>query len=108
MKRALDLHLAARADLIEIAAYIAGDNPAAAESLVDAAHALFDDLAIMPRLGRPFPVRGLRGVRRVPLHGYMNYNVYYIPRRDAIEVLRVLHGARLARPLLGHVQKPDR
>lgn len=54
----------------------------------------------MPRMGRPFAVRGLRGLRRIPLYGYGAYNVYYIPHRDSIEIVRVLHGARLARPLL--------
>jgi toxin ParE1/3/4 len=36
----------------------------------------------------------LAGLRRVPVKGFENYLVFYLPRRQGIDVIRVLHGAR--------------
>ena len=36
----------------------------------------------------------LEGVRRVPVSGFTAYLLFYMPRADGIDVVRVLHGAR--------------
>ena len=39
-------------------------------------------------------VARLEGMRRIPVSGFKNYLVFYMPRRGGIDVIRVLHGAR--------------
>ena len=81
---------AARADLRDIALYIAGDNPVRAYSFVDE---LRD--AALKAAERPesFPARGeLAPGVRAARHG--RYLIFFIYEADKIEVLRVLHGAR--------------
>jgi len=46
-------------------------------------------------------VAGLKGLRRFPVTDFGNYLVFYLPRRDGIEVIRVIHGARDIEVLLG-------
>jgi toxin ParE1/3/4 len=36
----------------------------------------------------------LRGLRRVPVNGFENYLVFYLPQQTGIDVIRVLHSAR--------------
>jgi toxin ParE1/3/4 len=40
------------------------------------------------------PVSDLEGVRRLPVKGFENYLIFYVPRSGGIDVIRVLHGAR--------------
>lgn len=80
----------ARQDLIAIWEYIADDNPASADRLLDTLDARINRLAEHPLLGpaRPDIRRDLR---------YLvcdNYLVLYRVLDDAVEVVRVLHGAR--------------
>lgn len=78
-------------DLNDIAAYIAHDNPAAAErfglELLDAAFTLQD----LPRRGRPF--RRNRRIRRIV---HANYLVIYrlSEASKTVEILRFWHAAR--------------
>jgi toxin ParE1/3/4 len=46
----------ATADLVEIAAFIAEDNPEAAERFLAAVEATFDFIASMPSVGRTYRV----------------------------------------------------
>lgn len=39
-------------------------------------------------------VSRLARLRRFPVKGFENYLIFYIPRRDGIEIVRVLHRAR--------------
>jgi toxin ParE1/3/4 len=84
--------LTARAeeDLIEIWTYIAADNPAAADRLLDSLDDVFRRVAANPRLGpvRPDLAEGLRYF----VSG--RYLVLYHQVGDAIEMARVIHGAR--------------
>jgi toxin ParE1/3/4 len=81
---------AAIRDLIELRAYVAADNPAAAESVaarLDKAIAL---IAERPMIGRPTPQRPTRewSVPGLP---------YLIPYRiegDTVEILRIWHTSR--------------
>ncbi len=77
-------------DLLEIAAYIARDDLAAAERLIDAIDSKFQLLANSPGLGRR-RVELAPGLRSLP---FGNYVVFYRPLADGIEVVRVLHAKR--------------
>ena len=39
-------------------------------------------------------VAGLKGLRRIPVKDFGSYMLFYLPRPDGIDVIRVLHGAR--------------
>jgi len=78
-------------DLAALRAYIAEDNPAAAERIaLRILYAIDELLAAQPRSGRPGRVPGTRElvVTRTP------YIVPYRIRQNRIEVLRIYHGAR--------------
>jgi toxin ParE1/3/4 len=77
-------------DVFEIASYVARDNLPAALHLIDVIDEKLRLLAEFPHLG---PARDDLGpsLRSFPLG---NYVIYYRPRPDGIDVVRVLHGAR--------------
>ena len=80
----------AQDDLIAIWVYVARDNPAAADRLLDALDERMGALATHPLLGpaRPDIAPDLR---------YLvadNYLILYRLLGDEVEVVRVLHGAR--------------
>lgn len=80
-------------DLASIAKKIAEDNPAAAARFIDASEKSFKLLQDFPRIGkvRSFTRPGIRSWR---VSGFENYLIFYIPTRDEVQVLAVLHGAR--------------
>ena len=81
----------ARGDLNEIVAYIAQDNPLAAEKLGDELLAEADSLSSYPYRGGL--VRRRRNTRRLVHGSYLI--VYRISESDRlIEILRLWHGAR--------------
>jgi toxin ParE1/3/4 len=86
----------AQTDFLEILAYIARDNPAAAERVGQRLLSAIDTLAAQPRLGRPGRVAGTRElvVPRLPYVAiYRIIEATHSPLSQ-VEVLRVLHGAR--------------
>ena len=86
----VDWHPLARADVAELVAHIASDNPVAAYRVHDDIRKQTSLLAIYPELGRPGRVRGTRElvVTGTP------YIVAYRFAADLLTVLRLLHGAR--------------
>ena len=81
---------AAEADAVEIWAYIAQDNPDAADRLLDRFDALFRAPVSQPFLGKS--VEELApNLRFVPIGSYL---IFYRPTKDGIEIVRILHGAR--------------
>ena len=102
-RRRLLLSARAAADLDDIAAYIARDNPVRAASFVAELDAACRMIAATPGLypARPDLAPGLR----MALHG--RYVVFYRERpaegaeEGAVRIERVLHGARDLRRLLG-------
>ena len=86
---------AARTDLDEIWFYIAQDNVQAADKLIKAIISKFPKLATMPLLGRKRPEL-LSKLRSFPISRYV---IFYIPMKNGIQVVRVLHGARDIPPL---------
>ena len=91
-RRLLDIRWLKRATAnLEVEAdFIARDNPDAAQRTLDAiAHAV-ELLAEYPAMGRPGRVDGTRELV-IPVTPYL---VPYRVRGNAIEILRVFHGAR--------------
>jgi toxin ParE1/3/4 len=76
-------------DLEGIWLSVAVDNIDAADALLDTAM-LLSLLATQPFMGRARPELG-RELRSWPVARYV---VFYLPLRDGIEIVRVLHSAR--------------
>jgi toxin ParE1/3/4 len=83
-------------DALEIAAYIATDNPEAATRFVPALEKTCAQLAALPSLGsvRQFRSKDLKGVRILPVTGFESYLIFYTPAGKSIKVIRGLHAAR--------------
>ena len=77
-------------DLLEIWLYIAEDNPAAADRLLDRIEQACSTLARSPRAGHAREDLG-PGVRSHPVGRYM---IYYRKVTGGIQVVRVLSGYR--------------
>lgn len=84
-------HPLARADLAELVAYIASENPRAAYRVLDEIRKQTNLLATYPEIGRSGRVRG---TRELAITG-TPYIAAYRFARDVLTVLRLLHGARL-------------
>lgn len=80
----------ALSDLDEVWDYIARDNPAIADRLLDKIAAKCEMLARQPLIGEARPDLAMN-LREVPVG---NYVIFYRPLSDGIEVVRVLHAAR--------------
>jgi toxin ParE1/3/4 len=80
----------AEADLADIAAYIAADDPARALSFVDELEASCAGLTDYPDAGRARPE--LAPDLRSKPHG--PYVIFYTPGAKAVRIERILHGAR--------------
>ena len=87
----VEWHPLASADLAEMVAYIASDNPVAAYRVHDDIRKQTNLLAIYPEIGRPGRVRG---TRELVITG-TPYIAAYRFAGDALTILRLLHGARL-------------
>jgi len=79
----------ARENLLAIVAYIAQDNPDAAEKLADEIEAKADQLPSRPKLYKPGRVKGTREIIVRP-----NYIMVYAIEGETITILRVLHAAQ--------------
>lgn len=83
-------------DLPGIYAFIARDDRGAAERVLEAVRATFDQLAQQPECGVRYPTRSarLRDLRMLPVHGFPNYLVFHRLDTEAVRILYVVHGAR--------------
>jgi toxin ParE1/3/4 len=88
--RRLDFSPEAEADLLDIAAYIARDNPMRALSFIDELESRCADLLRFPEAGTPRPE--LAPDLRSKPHG--RYVIFYTPGPTAVRIERILHGAR--------------
>ena len=86
----VDFSPVAKDDLIDIAVYIAQDNPVRALSFVDELEAKCLGIGRMPGIGTVRPELG-DGVRMLP-HG--RYLIFYRENEGMIRIERVMHGAR--------------
>jgi toxin ParE1/3/4 len=80
----------ASSHLIEIWSYIADDSAANADAFIDKLHAKMKFLASHSGSGRGREELA-PGILSFPFGRYI---IFYHARRDAIEIVRVLHGAR--------------
>lgn len=85
-----------RNDLLEIFVAIAQDNVQAAERVLAAVEETFERLREMPGIGRRWESDSPRtaDLRVTTIPKYRNYLVFYRALPDAVEIVRVLHGAR--------------
>lgn len=83
-------------DLPDIYAFIARDDPAAAERVLDGVEDSFRQLAQHPESGAPFPTRNprMQGMRMLPVSGFPNYLIFYRAELESVRILYVAHGAR--------------
>ena len=81
---------AAEADTVEIWAYIAQDNPPAADRLLAEFDRIFRMLATQPNAGKSIEEL-VANLRVIPTG---NYLVFYRLIPEGIEIARILHGAR--------------
>ena len=89
MPPSLNWRATARADLLEIIAYIADDNPDAAQALKDDIEAKANVLPSHPKLYKPGRMKGTREMVIRP-----SYLVVYRESKTEITILRVLHAAQ--------------
>ena len=73
-----------------------------AQRFLDATRSTFEALAKMPKLGVlcAFRSPALRRVRRWPVKGFENWLIFYQVRRNGVEIVHLLHGARDIESLL--------
>ena len=79
-----------RTDLVDILTTIRGDNPAAADRLLDTINDKLQLLSEFPGLGQPREELA-RSLRSFPIG---NYLLFDRPVADGIQLIRVLHGMR--------------
>jgi toxin ParE1/3/4 len=81
----------AEADLLDIWRYIAQDNPANADRMLDRIRDTLNRLAVMPFMGQArFDLAP--GLRMFPVGRYL---IFFRPIESGIDVIRVLHGKRI-------------
>ena len=81
-------------DLLDIWAFIARDNPEAADRVEEAVHRACDLLADSPLAGRMRKDLTSLDLRFWVVHPYSNYLVVYDPSKKPLQIIRILHGAR--------------
>ncbi len=88
--RTIKIAAAAQTDLVEIAEYIAQDNPEAARKIIKEITSKFALLRDNPFIGRE-QNKILVNLRSFAVKKYV---IFYQPLDDGVEILRVLHGSR--------------
>lgn len=97
MRLRLDIRPRADRDLVEIAEHIAADNIDAAIQFLSAARRSMEFLTHSPKAGPEYSQsshRRLSGLRKWSVDGFRHYLIFYRPTSEAIEVVRIVHGAR--------------
>ena len=90
MAKRVTLSSLAENDLLDIALYIATENPRASDDFVHGLDDKFSLLLTQPEMGRARPELGKK-LRSFPIK---NYVVFYDPTPEGIFIVRVIHGAR--------------
>jgi len=84
----------AKSDLLEIAEYIALDNPDAAHRVMEAIEETACALVSQPDMGRSVESNLYDDLKSLPCGDFPIYQVFYLTLNDELVVVRVLHGAR--------------
>jgi toxin ParE1/3/4 len=85
------LHPDALKDLTEIWEFIAADNPAAADQVLEEIHAAIRALIPFPQVGHRRPDLTSRPLRFHPVRDFL---IAYAPDEKPLVVLGILHGRR--------------
>ncbi|TWU12167.1 Toxin ParE1 [Symmachiella macrocystis] len=93
MSRGYRLSPQAQSDLDQIWDFIAADNPKAASNVIHKFDARFQMLVRQPLIGESREEL-LSGLRSFPVGSYVIYYRLLSTGRYAVEIARVLHGAR--------------
>lgn len=92
---------AAMVDLEELSGYIAQTSPGAAFDFLRRAELRFDELGQYPHSGHiREEVSRLSNIWSIHIPRFRKHLILYRPTDDAVEVLRVVHGARDLKGLL--------
>jgi toxin ParE1/3/4 len=78
-------------DLRNLHSYIANDSPYYANSFVERIILSVEKLTSLPGIGRMVPEADEETIRELLYH---NYRIIYRIRKELIEILTVVHGAR--------------
>lgn len=84
----------AEEDLSDVFAWIAGGNEEAAMRFLEFTSRSFTLLLQHPQIGRPRKFQCHSGLRSWRVRGFKNYLIFYLLEKNALTVVRVLHGAR--------------
>jgi len=80
-------------DLEDIENYISQDSPAIARKFISRIFDKIDQLNTYPESGKPVPEVKDKSIRELLINKYRI--IYQIIGRDKINVIRIIHGARL-------------
>lgn len=81
-------------DIDEHAAYIADRNIRSAYRFLDKVEETFEFLALHPKIGSPRFDNIASGLRAWPVATFGSYIILYFVARNAVQIVRVVHGAR--------------
>jgi toxin ParE1/3/4 len=93
----------ARRDILSNAEYLEEHGSVeTAQRFLDATQKTFEALAKIPKVGAlcAFRSPALRRLRRWPVKGFENWLIFYQPRRNGVEIVHLIHGARDIESLL--------
>lgn len=92
----LDIRPAADRDIAAIAEYLAAHSIHAAIRFLAATRRALEFLTDNPSAGAAYPLDHprLTGLRKWSIKGYRKYLIFYVASANAIQVVRVIHGAR--------------
>jgi toxin ParE1/3/4 len=67
-----------------------------AERFLDSLRASWEQLAEMPHLGPVYGFQrpGLRRIRQWHVRGFEHWLIFYLPKRNGVDIVRVIHGSR--------------
>ncbi len=81
--------------MVELATHIGKDSASAADRFLNACEATFEFLVESPQIGAIYPIKSrLSGLRVWRVKGFSSHLTFYTVRQNAIEIVRVVHGAR--------------
>lgn len=99
---------AARADIIRQFRYYLLDRqaPDAALRFLDSVEKTIGEVVRHPAAGAPRRMPALPGLRSWPVAGFDEIRVFYVATEQSVSIVRVLHGRRDLRHILGR-DHPD-
>jgi toxin ParE1/3/4 len=93
----ITIKAAARSDLVAHFVYLAENaGPDIADRFLANAESSFNELANQPLIGAPVPLRDprLADMRKWRVLNFDKFLIFYVPRDDAVSIIRVLHSAQ--------------